>query len=181
MLWRTVRLSLCFVLVFFFPPSFSLALTGDTGLQSLNEYWEGSTSSAVNVFSFHKRPTAPKMAVDEITFTCREGNCSHYYDRCDLHIHYHAELHEEAPLPASTVTTCHASIEYRTAGGDVLLGEGERVSRQRTLVSSPVDDGLLSLDFRFSYYESVVEAKLTAVRCRTDRVDSQGHWPAGPE
>ncbi|WP_163340398.1 hypothetical protein [Desulfopila sp. IMCC35008] len=116
-----------------------------------------------------KQPEALKLAVRDISFTCQQGCCGHYYDHCDLHIHYHAHLEEGMNLPVAMAVTCDGAIEYKTEGGDLLINESEPVTVHRTMLTETRDDAYVSLDFPFSYYEGVVEAQLTFVKCRIDR------------
>lgn len=133
--------------------------------------FEGSSGVFPNLEKRAKleQPETLRLVVEDISFTCQQGCCGHYYDHCDLHIHYNAHLKEGMHLPVATAVTCDGAIEYSTASGDLLINESEPVTVRRTLLTVPRDDAYVSLDFPFSYYEGVVEAQLTSVRCRIDK------------
>jgi hypothetical protein len=118
-----------------------------------------------------KQSDTIKLVVEDISFTCHEGCCGHYYENCDLHIHYNAHLKEGMSLPVATVVTCVGAIKYKTVEGDLLVNESEPVIVHRTLLTESHDRSYVSLDFAFSFYEAVVEAQLTSVKCRINRED----------
>lgn len=122
-----------------------------------------------NTEQFEDNTDTLKLAIEDIIFHCHEGQCNQYYDRCDLHIHYRARLQKGMNLPVATAITCNGSIEYQTAGGDLLMNESEPVTIHRTLITEPHDMAHVDLHFAFSYYEGVVEAQLTSVKCRIHR------------
>ncbi len=111
------------------------------------------------------------ITVTGSTFSCEESRCAHYYDSCRLLIDYTVAIESLVAGSVDTAVYCKAKILYRTEHGYVLSSETEAETIHHDLHETSNDHSTITLGFRFSSYEAVVETSLHSVECLIKKVE----------
>lgn len=118
------------------------------------------------------RPEKDKiqLQVTEARLLCSDNDCSHHAD-CALEIHYHLSSRLRSDLDVGAQIMCRARLDYTTSHGYEL--QSERCSKSEThhLNNNDRIDSSIVVDFNFSPYEEVVEARVGAIQCNIEHTD----------
>jgi hypothetical protein len=107
----------------------------------------------------------PRLQITHAHFNCNKKYCGNYHEHCILEIYYSLPAMQTSTGPIDPLVRCKARICYHTAAGDILFSEAnsEEDSGARHHCN---EDGKVTIDFRFSFYETVVKAQLDTIECR---------------
>lgn len=118
------------------------------------------------------RPEKDKiqLQVTEARLLCSDNHCSHHAD-CALKIQYHLSSRLRSDLDVGAQIMCRARLDYTTSHGYEL--QSERCSKSETHYLNNNDriDSSIVVDFQFSPYEEVVEARVGAIQCNIEQAD----------
>lgn len=108
----------------------------------------------------------PRLQITHAHFNCNKKYCGNYHEHCILEIYYSLPAMQTSTGPIDPLVRCKARICYHTAAGDILFSEANSEEDDSGAQHHLNDDNKVTIDFRFSFYETVVRAELDTIECR---------------
>lgn len=106
------------------------------------------------------------LKVIETRFFCSESDCDHHYRGCKIEITYGLLAENVSGIPIGTSVYCKARIVYKTEHGYQINSESYSENSHHDIDARTRGRSTVNLDFTFSSYEQVIEARLRSVECR---------------
>lgn len=116
-----------------------------------------------------------ELEVTEARLLCSDNDCSHHED-CSLEIQYRLSSVLRSNHDVGAQIMCRARLDYTTGHGYELQSERCSTSKTHRLHNSDRIDASIIVDFQFSSYEQVVEARVGSIQCNIEQagiIDSQ--------
>lgn len=113
-----------------------------------------------------------QLQVTEARLLCSDNDCSHH-ENCALEIQYLLTSVLQSARDVGAQIMCRARLDYTTSHGYEL--QSERCSKSEThhLMNNDHIDSSIIVDFQFSPYEEVIEARVGSIQCNIEKAGVQ--------